>query len=116
MAGAARIDIDQLDEHQLRRLAELLRPYLVDATPALLDTRDAAARLGLHGKTLARLARTGRVVGAQRVGRGWRFDPEQLAIRPAATNGRPPGRPLRPRASAGHTPADSIRDGGRAAW
>lgn len=40
---------------------------------ALLNTDQAAAMLGIHPKTLQRLARSGRVT-AYRIGKLWRFD------------------------------------------
>ena len=43
---------------------------------------EAAGRLGVHPKTLTRAAAAGRVAGARRVGRHWRFDPAELALEP----------------------------------
>lgn len=38
----------------------------------LLDTREAAALLGIHPKTLQKLARSGKVPGV-RIGKSWAF-------------------------------------------
>lgn len=85
--------LDCADEGTLDRLAELLAPRLA-ALPSnggwLLSPREAAARIGLHEKTVARMAREGRLPGAVKVGRGWRFDPDGLVPQPPA---RPAARP-----------------------
>jgi excisionase family DNA binding protein len=81
----------------------------------LLSPREAAKRLGIHPKTLTRAAAAGRVAGARRVGRHWRFDAAELILAPAHS---PPGQappilaPLRsrPRTAA----ADAIRTAGTA--
>jgi excisionase family DNA binding protein len=62
------------------RLSELIHDGQAD--PVLLTTERAAARLSVHPKTLSRAAREGRVPGAERAGRSWRFDPSLLAIVP----------------------------------
>jgi excisionase family DNA binding protein len=71
-----------LDEEAVRALAERLRPYLhgSDDRP-LLTPAQAAERLSLHPKTVARMARDGRLP-AVKVGAGWRFRPDQLDIAP----------------------------------
>jgi excisionase family DNA binding protein len=74
-----------LDDETIARLAERLRPYLLDARredARLLTATQAAARLGLHPKTVARMARDGRLP-AVKVGTGWRFHPDRLAFEPA---------------------------------
>jgi excisionase family DNA binding protein len=43
----------------------------------LLDDEQAAALLGIHPKTLQRLARTGRIP-AHRIGRFWRYRASEL--------------------------------------
>lgn len=45
----------------------------------LLDDQQAAALLGIHAKTLQRLARTGRIP-AHRVGRFWRYRVSELDL------------------------------------
>lgn len=79
-----------LDDHALARLAERLRPHL-DIDRRLLTATQAADRLGLHPKTVVRMARDGRLP-AVKVGTGWRFDPDQL--HPTAP---PPPEPARSR-------------------
>ena len=78
----------------------------------LLSPTEAAGRLGVHPKTLTRAAAAGRVAGARRVGRQWRFDPAELALEPL--HGASPAHAvvarLRPRARGGV--ADAIRTGG----
>ncbi|MGN6870277.1 MAG: helix-turn-helix domain-containing protein [Solirubrobacteraceae bacterium] len=75
----------ELDENERREVAEMLRPYLDQtADDRLLTPSEAAARLSVHRKTLVRAAAAGRVPGAQRVGKGWRFDPRVLALEPPA--------------------------------
>ena len=58
----------------------------------LLSPNEAAEQLGVHPKTLTRAAAAGRVAGARRVGRHWRFDPAEPALEPpppAALRRRP---------------------------
>ena len=81
----------------------------------LLSPREAAERLGIHPKTLTRAAAAGRVAGAPRVGRHWRFDPAKLMIAPPHSHPEqapPILAPLRsrPRTAA----ADAIRTAGTA--
>jgi excisionase family DNA binding protein len=60
----------------LRRLAELLRPYLTDAhdepDEALLTADQIAGQLRVHRDTVVRWARERRI-SATKVGREWRF-------------------------------------------
>jgi len=112
LAGAVLTD---LTDEQLRVLARRLRPHLDDqtATGRLLSPAEAAARLGIHVKTLTRAARQGRVPGARRVGRVWRFDASQLDLQPAArasTLAPPPARARR-RAHGTSSAVDAIRTG-----
>lgn len=77
--------LDSLDNEALAALAERLRPHLAESDPdggSLLDPREAAARLGLHERTVARMAREGRIPGAVKIGRGWRFPADRLETRP----------------------------------
>jgi excisionase family DNA binding protein len=77
--------VAELDDAQLARLAERLRPFLAEqGDDRLLTPAAAAARLGLHVKTLTRAARAGRVPGARRVGARWRFDAAALELLPPA--------------------------------
>ena len=61
-------------------LSVLLNEHKAD--DRLLSPTEAAGRLGVHPKTLTRAAAAGRVAGARRVGRHWRFDPAELALEP----------------------------------
>lgn len=76
--------LDALDDDALAQLAERLRPHLrpVENGPGLLTPEQAAHRLGLHPKTVARMAREGRLAGAVKVGKGWRFRPDGLVPAP----------------------------------
>jgi excisionase family DNA binding protein len=96
-----------LDDDSIACLAERLRPYLDVSREdgPLLTAAQAAARLGLHPKTVGRMARDGRLP-AVKVGTGWRFHPDRLTVewtvrpqRAPAGRSRPSGRPSRTRAS-----------------
>jgi excisionase family DNA binding protein len=77
----------------------------------LLSPTEAAVRLGVHPKTLTRAAAAGRVVGALRVGRHWRFDPAELALEsPYGASAEPPA-VARFRAHPRGAAADAIRTG-----
>lgn len=105
-----------LTDEQLSVLAARLLPHL-DANRGtsgqLLSPAEAAARLGIHVKTLTRAARHGRVPGARRVGRAWRFDSSQLDLQPVTrppTVASPSRRPRR-RAHGTSSAVDAIRTG-----
>lgn len=67
-----------LDDDALAELAERLLPHLhVDHDDGLLTTAQAAMRLGLHPKTVERMARDGRLA-ATKIGGRWRFAPDEL--------------------------------------
>jgi excisionase family DNA binding protein len=114
IAGAL---LAELSDEQILALAQRLQPHLQEdreRAGRLLSPTDAAARLGVHAKTLTRAAREGRVPGARRVGRAWRFDPSRLDLQPVAhtpTRPPPPRRPTRP-APSNSTAVDAIRTGG----
>ena len=106
--------IASLDEEALDTLAETLATRLADhrATTgsALLTPAQAAALLSVHPKTLTRAAAAGRVMGAVRVGRAWRFAAAELSLappRPVTTLRTSSPLPRRPR--AGHGATASIR-------
>jgi excisionase family DNA binding protein len=82
--GLAAALLNSLDNEALAALAERLRPHLAepDSDGRLLDPREAAVRLGLHERTVARMAREGRIPGAVKVGRAWRFPADRLVTRP----------------------------------
>jgi excisionase family DNA binding protein len=95
-----------LDEHTIARLAERLRPHLTTSTSSreLLTPTEAANRLRLHPKTVVRMARDGRLP-AIKVGTGWRFHADQLAIEPRTAPQTPRAGRTRPRARVGGVPA-----------
>ncbi len=84
--------VGALDEPALVLLAERLRPHLdLHMGRQLLTAAQAAERLGLHPKTVVRMAREGRL-SAIKIGNGWRFHPDQLHPTP-----RPPRAPAKSR-------------------
>lgn len=115
-AGAVLTD---LTDEQLSVLAARLRPHLHadhEAVDRLLLPGEAAARLGIHVKTLTRAARQGRVPGARRVGRAWRFDAAQLDLEPIArtsTIAPSPGQTRRRAHGRASSAVDAIRTGRR---
>lgn len=78
------------------------------AQPELLDVEAAAAVLGLHQDTLARMARHGRIE-AVKVGREWRFRPDRLDVRPPHDPAPDPTAAATPRRR--RTPATERRAG-----
>jgi excisionase family DNA binding protein len=104
-----------LDDDALAELAERLRPFLADAEGdpgRLLAPREAAARLGLHERTVARMAREGRLAGAVKVGRGWRFPTGSLAVTPRARPHDDAPSPRRRAATGGRASVRAIRGAG----
>jgi hypothetical protein len=74
---------DEADEAAKRAVAERLRPLLVTEPERLLSARQKAAQLGLlNHETLGKMARAGRVPGARKVGREWRFPAGAMEIKP----------------------------------
>lgn len=82
-----------------------------DTDHRLLSPTEAAARLGVHPKTLTRAAAAGRVAGSRRVGRHWRFDPADLALEPVDRPSATPAVVTRLRSRARGGAADAIRTG-----
>lgn len=78
----------------------------------LLSPNEAAERLGVHPKTLTRAAAAGRVAGARRVGRHWRFDPAELGLEPPSGSSAPPRALGSVRSRARGGAADAIRTAG----
>ena len=98
MSAITEAFLDDLTPEQLAQLAERLRPYLDQHRGEyLLTPAEAATRLGLHVKTITRAAAAGRVRGAVRVGRVWRFRPDELALDPPAHVSPAPAPATRPR-------------------
>jgi hypothetical protein len=95
------------DESACRELAEQLRPHLADAPERLLDAKAKAQQMGVNPETLARWAREGKVPGARRTGKEWRFPTGELDIQPTGSRAcaEPPASPRRAR----------VRDGAGAA-
>lgn len=92
MSALVDLLLAEMTDEQAVELAERLRPFLngvVDA-PDLLTPTEAARRLQVSSRTLTRAAAAGRVPGATRVGRGWRFAADRLALRPPPSSRPPP--------------------------
>jgi excisionase family DNA binding protein len=96
---------------ELAALAEQLQPYLEQRDDELLTPELAAARLGIHVKTLTRAAKAGRVAGAIRAGARWRFHASELELRPVRRPASTPAPPPRPRTQSNPTAAAAIRGG-----
>jgi hypothetical protein len=80
-------ELDRGGEPLSRELASRLRPHLVRDAEQLLDSAEKAAQLHLHPDTLTRMARVGRVPGAQKVGQRWLFPTSPAEILPVAGDG-----------------------------
>jgi excisionase family DNA binding protein len=75
--------LDEADESVKLELADRLRPYLLAEDPGrLLSAEEKAEQLGLHPDTLVRMARNGRIPGAIKAGRAWRFRADCSKILP----------------------------------
>lgn len=70
------------------------------------------ARVSVHPKTLTRAAAAGRVRGATRVGRAWRFAAADLALDPPSVILPTPAPAGRNHKAAGGGAAAAIRAGG----
>jgi excisionase family DNA binding protein len=91
----------ELGDDELRELASRLRPFLDrEHNDDLLTPAQAARRLGVHTKTITRAAGAGRVTGAVRVGRAWRFRSDGLSLDPPAGVAPAPAKPARPKSVA----------------
>jgi excisionase family DNA binding protein len=117
MTHLAHALLADLDDEALDHLAELLASRLTgrlgDSHGALLTPAQAAARLSVHPKTLTRAAAAGRVRGATRVGRAWRFAAADLALEPPSpVLPMPAAPPGTARKGAGSGAAAAIRAGG----
>jgi excisionase family DNA binding protein len=109
MTSIAAALLAELDDSALAELADRLRPYLDrKAGDNLLTPAQAASRLGVHTKTITRAAAAGRIPGAIRVGRAWRFRPDGLSLTPPTGVPPAPEKPARPRPVAGGA-VDAIR-------
>jgi excisionase family DNA binding protein len=105
-----------LDELRANPTARQELGALLSGRPSedrLLSPREAARRLGIHPKTLTRAAAAGRVPGARRVGRHWRFDPSELVLEPPRSSSPQSPAILAPlRSGARSAAADAIRTAG----
>ena len=99
--------VEHLDQATLEVLAERLRPLLRDPQGSvhLLDPKEAASRLGLSQRTVAKMARDGRLPGAIKVGRGWRIPEDQLNPHPLQADPIRPAAPTR----AKYAPRSAVR-------
>ena len=106
--------LDSLDHEVLAALAERLEPYLDGvAASRIIGPREAAEQLGLHERTVARLAREGRLAGAFKIGRYWRFRARELGVIDDVAPPAPTTRaPLRRRRGAQTPTVHAIRNGG----
>lgn len=95
------------DPDAVRELRDLLTDQ--ERGNGLLTPAEAAARLCVHPKTLTRAAAAGRVLGAVRVGRHWRFDRAVLALEPPAGVSSVPAPIARLHPRTGRRAADAIR-------
>lgn len=78
--------------------ARLREALATQPAARMLQTREAAARLGVHPNTLARAAREGRVPGARKAGpKLWVFDESELQMLPPIDEPIAPAGPGRPR-------------------
>jgi hypothetical protein len=99
--------ITALDPSALRELASRLRPYLTEDPDRLLDAEEKAKQVGLHPESLVRMAREGRIPGARKVGREWRFPPGQCEVLPLVAPVTPDAPTRAPRRRP-HSPRRSV--------
>lgn len=113
MTGIAKALLEGMDAEDRAELARELAPYMVPylptGAPSLLTAQEAGRILGRHPKTMNRYAAEGRI-RAERVGRGWRFFPHDMAVTPKANETPAPRRPrnVQPR-PATRPSVDAIR-------
>lgn len=87
LLAAILAELECADESLKREVARQLRVHVGNDDPErLLDGSEKAAQLGLHPDTLARMARAGRVPGARKIGREWRFPASRCEILPVRPN------------------------------
>lgn len=106
---------DALDDDALARLADRLAPLIAErldpaVTGRLLTAKEVGERLGLHERTVSRMAAEGRLEG-RKVGRGWRFDPDRLAVRQREHQDLGPARRRQRTSKRGDAVAAAIRGG-----
>jgi excisionase family DNA binding protein len=105
-------ELDDAEEAVKQGLADRLLPFL-DASPTqLLNASTKAKQLGLHPETLVKMARAGRIEGARKIGREWRFPAEVCEVRPLAyVPGQNSPPPPRRRRKAQRASVSAIRGG-----
>lgn len=97
MPGLLDVLADELaaaSPEQLAELAEVLAPLLapyLGPAGGLLTVAEFAARVGMNPDVVTRCAREGRIPGARKVGREWRFDADRLQVLPV--DRQPPALP-----------------------
>ena len=104
MSALVDLLLAEMTPEQAAEFAQRLAPHLPNGggkTPLLINPEQAAHRLGIHPKTLTRAAAAGRVAGAVKVGRSWRFKPDEVALAPPKrSRPAPPPPPRRRRAES----------------
>ena len=82
MSDLTRALLEELagDPEAVKRLREIVGSG--NGEQVLLTPEEAAERLSVHPRTLVRAAGHGRVHGAVRVGKHWRFEAEALRLDP----------------------------------
>lgn len=89
LLAAILVELERADARPKWEIARQLGRCVADYDQGrLLDASDKAAQLQLNPGTLVRMARAGRVPGAKKVGREWRFPTGRtdiLPIRPEAS-------------------------------
>jgi excisionase family DNA binding protein len=105
--------VDALDDEALARLADRLAPLIAErmdreGVGRLLSAKEVGERLGLHERTVSRMAAEGRLEG-RKVGRGWKFDPARLTVAPRTPRDLGPTPAARPRRRVESATAAVIR-------
>lgn len=100
--------LDSLDDETLAAVAERLRPHLAEGRDreGLISSRQAAQALGLSERSVVRMARDGRIPGAVKVGRRWRFPAGPLVVH--APRGQSPALSPRPTRASGSSRQVSV--------
>ena len=88
LLAAILAELERADDSLKREVARQLRPHIGYEPERLLDASEKADQLQLNPETLVRMARAGRVPGARKVGRGWRFPADQTDVLPVRPESR----------------------------
>lgn len=105
--------LDSLDDETLAAVADRLRPHLTNGhePEELISSRQAAQALGLNERSVVRMAREGRIPGAVKIGRRWRFPCGPLVVQPTDQPGvalSPPA-PMRASSASRRVSVEAIR-------